>query len=140
MLPVINPLALEGVTLGTANPGAMPGRSPYEIALSEEDRAELKHLAACYTRPHREVLRAKLVLMAADGKTNTEIGEQLGMSRESVGRWRKRFCEQGLDGLKDKARPGRPRRFPPGRGHQGQGGRLRAAQRARRPALALLAG
>jgi DNA-binding CsgD family transcriptional regulator len=118
----------------------VPGRSPYEIALSDEERAELRHLAACYTRPHREVLRAKLVLMAAEGKTNTEIGEQLGMSRESVGRWRKRFCEEGLDGLKDKARPGRPRRFPPGRGHPGQGHRLRVAQRTRRPALALQPG
>ena len=56
----------------------MPGRSPHEIALSEEERAELKHRAACYTRPHREVLRAKLVLLAAEGATNTEIGEQPG--------------------------------------------------------------
>jgi hypothetical protein len=140
VLAVINPLALEGAPPRAANLRGMPGRSPYEITLGDADRAELQHLAACYTRPHREVLRAKLVLMAAEGKTNTEIGEQLGISRESVGRWRKRFCEQGIDGLKDKARPGRPRRFPPGRGHPGQGTRLRAAQRARRPALALLAG
>lgn len=118
----------------------MPGRSPYEVSLSDEERCELEHRAACYTRPHREVLRAKLVLMAADGETNTKIGERLGMSREAVGRWRRRFCEQRLAGLEDQKRTGRPRRFPPGRGHPGQGGRLRPAQRARRPALALLAG
>ena len=118
----------------------MPGRSPYEINLSAEERAELEHRAACYTRPHREVLRAKLVLMAADGETNTEIGERLGISREAVGRWRRRFCEERLDGLSDRARSGRPRRFPPGRGHPGQGRHLRAPARRGRPALALLAG
>jgi transposase-like protein len=115
----------------------MPGRSPYEIVLSDRERAELVHLAACYSRPHREVLRAKLVLMAADGKTNCEIGAQLGMSREAVGRWRRRFCEQGLDGLEDKARPGRPRRFPPGGDRPGQSGRMRSAAHPRRRALAL---
>jgi DNA-binding NarL/FixJ family response regulator len=75
----------------------MPGRSPHEIDLSDAERAELKHLAACYTRPHREVQRAKLVLLAAEGKTNTEIGERLEMSRKAVGRWRKRFCKQGIE-------------------------------------------
>jgi transposase-like protein len=119
--------------------GAMPGRSPYEISLSAEERTELEHRAACYTRPHREVLRAKLVLMAADGDTNTEIGERLGISREAVGRWRRRFSEQRLDGLSDKARSGRPRRFPPGADHRGQGARLRAAGRGL-PALAPLHG
>ena len=117
----------------------MPGRSPHEIVLSDEERGELEHRAACYTRPHREVLRAKLVLMAAEGKTNTEIGERFGMSRKAVGRWRRRFCEERLEGLADKTRSGRPGRFPPGGGHRGQGGRLRAARRGR-PALAPLYG
>ena len=76
----------------------MPGRSPHEVVLSEDERAELQHRAACYTRPHREVQRARLVLLAAEGRTNTEIGERLGMSREAVGRWRRRFCERRLDG------------------------------------------
>src|SRR5829696_4872181 len=106
----------------------MPGRSPYEVVLSEAERAELEHRAACYSRPHREVQRAKLVLLAADGRTNTEIGERLGLSREAVGRWRRRFCERRLDGLEDLERTGRPRRFPPGRGRAGQGDRVRAAQ------------
>lgn len=66
----------------------MAGRSPNEVVLSEPERAALEHVAACYTRPHREVLRAKVVLMAADGLTNTEIGAGLGMSREAAGRWR----------------------------------------------------
>jgi len=115
----------------------MPGRSPNEISLSDEDRAELRHRAACYTRPHREVLRAKIVLMAADGSTNTEIGERLGMTRKSVGRWRKRFCERGIEGIEDLKRTGRPRRFPPGGDRPGQGSRLRSPARPGRPALAL---
>jgi hypothetical protein len=117
----------------------MPGRSPYEVVLGEAERAELEHRAACYTRPHREVQRAKLVLLAAEGRSNVEIGERLGMSREAVGRWRRRFCERRLEGLEDVKRTGRPRRFPPGGGRPGEGGRLRAPARARPPALALLA-
>ena len=116
----------------------MPGRSPHEISLSDEQRAELEHRAACYTRPHREVLRAKIVLMAAEGATNTEIGEQLGMTRKSVGRWRKRFCEQGIEGIEDLKRTGRPRRFPPGGDRPAEGGRLRSPAHPGRPALALL--
>jgi hypothetical protein len=115
----------------------MAGRSPYEVVLSETERVELEHVAACYTRPHREVQRAKLVLMAAQGLTNAEIGVRLGMSREAVGRWRRRFCEGRLEGLRDRPRVGRPRRFPPGGSRAGQGDRVRAAQAARHPALSL---
>ena len=117
----------------------MPGRSPHEVVLSNVERVELEHRAACYTRPHREVQRAKLVLLADEGKTNVEIGERLGMSREAVSRWRGRFCEQRLEGLEDLKRTGRPRRFSPGRGRPGEGDRLRAAPRPGSPALALLA-
>ena len=77
VLPVRNPVPLEGAVTSPVNLRAMPGRSPHEIDLSDAERAELKHLAACYTRPHREVQRAKLVLLAAEGKANTEIGERL---------------------------------------------------------------
>ena len=115
----------------------MAGRSRYRIVLSEEDRSELEHRAVCYSRPHREVQRAKLVLYAAQGMSNVEIGRRLEMLPELVGRWRKRFHDGRLDGLSDKERAGRPRRFPPGAGSRGQGDRVRAAQEAGRPALAL---
>lgn len=114
----------------------MAGPTP-RIVLSAEERCELEHVAACYTRPHQEVQRAKLVLYAADGEPNVQIGRRLDMSPEVVGRWRKRFAEERLEGLKDRPRAGRPRRFPPGRGRTGQGGRVRVAPQARRPALAL---
>jgi DNA-binding NarL/FixJ family response regulator len=58
----------------------MPGPSALEITLDESERGELEHRAACYTRPYREVLRAKLVLLAADGENNMEIAERLGLS------------------------------------------------------------
>jgi hypothetical protein len=111
-----------------------------EIVLSAEERGELEHVAACYTRPHKEVQRAKLVLYAAEGMANVEIGGRLDMSPIVVGRWRRRFHEQRLAGLKDRPRSGRPRRFPPAGGRAGQGDRVRAAAHAGRPAVALLGG
>jgi DNA-directed RNA polymerase specialized sigma24 family protein len=115
----------------------MPGPSAQEIVLEEAERKELVHRAACYTRPHREVLRAKLVLLAVEGRSNAEIGERLGISTKAGGRWRRRVHEQRLEGLADVARSGRPRRFPPSGDRRGQGGRVRAAERGL-PALAAI--
>jgi hypothetical protein len=109
----------------------MPGPNAQEIVLEESERKELEHRAACYTRPHREVLRAKLVLLAAEGVSNAGIAKRLGMSTKAVGRWRGRFHEQRVAGLEDQARSGRPRRFLPGADRRGQGGRVRAAERGR---------
>ena len=118
---------------------AMAGRSPYAIDLSSGERAELEQRVACYTRPFKEVQRAKMILYAAEGLANREIAARLDTAPDVVGRWRKRFHELRLDGLADRPRMGRPRRFPPGRGRSGQGDRLRAARGARPAALALLA-
>src|SRR5512135_1043117 len=115
----------------------MAGRSRYRIELSDEERRELEHRAACYSPPYREVQRAKLVLYAAEGLSNVEIGARLGMMPELVGRWRKRFHDERLEGLQDRERAGRPRRFPPGAGRRGLGDRVRAAQASGRRTLAL---
>src|SRR5713101_3470651 len=115
-------------------------KSPFEIELGEEEMRELRSRAARYTVPHGEVLRAKIVLLAAEGGTNAEIARRLDCSVRTVSLWRKRFFEERLDGLVDRPRPGRPRRFPPGRGRAGEGDCLRVAERARRSRLALLAG
>ena len=48
----------------------MAGRSHYQIVLSDEERQELGHRAACYSQPHRDALRTKLVLYAAEGLSN----------------------------------------------------------------------
>jgi hypothetical protein len=114
-------------------------KSPFEIVLTGEERAELERRVAYYTLPHKVVQRAKMILYAADGLSNAEIARRLETAAEVVGRWRKRFFEERLAGLEDRERAGRPRRFPPGAGRAGEGDRVRAAAHAGRPALALLA-
>ncbi|MDP9458728.1 MAG: IS630 family transposase [Actinomycetota bacterium] len=90
----------------------MSRRSPFLIVLSEADRAVLKARSRAYTAPFAEVVRAKIVLLAAAGVPNTVIAERLDVHVGVVGRWRKRFAEAGLDGLADRPRSGRPRSFP----------------------------
>ena len=114
-------------------------KSRFQILLSGEERAELERRVACYTLPHKVVQRAKMILYAADGQSNAEIARRLETAAEVVGRWRKRFFEERLAGLDDRQRAVRPRRFPPGRDHAGEGDRLRAAARARPALVALLA-
>jgi len=70
-------------------------------------------MARKYTSPYYEVLRAKVILLAAEGLENKEIGERLDLPRQIVSKWRKRFFEQRLAGLQDRPRHGRPCCFPP---------------------------
>ena len=91
----------------------MPRRSPYAIALRQEERRELEARAAKYTLPYFQVLRARMILHAAEGLTNDQIAQRLDTRREVVSLWRKRFFEERLAGLEERARPGRPRSFPP---------------------------
>ncbi len=111
--------------------------SAVDITLSTEERLVLERRAGKLTLSYRDVQRAKIVLYAAEGLSNVEIASRLQMSSKVVGQWRRRFCEQRLDGLQDQPRSGRPRRFPPARGRAGQGDRVRAAQDARPAAIAL---
>ena len=91
----------------------MPRKSPYQIDLSAEEARELNRRAAKYTLPYFEVVRAKMILMAAAGVDNDEIAERLNTRREVVSQWRKRFFEKRLAGLEERVRPGRPRVFSP---------------------------
>jgi putative transposase len=81
------------------------------VVLSEEQKAQLESFAASRSLPHAQVERAKIVLKAAAGMQNIQIAEQLSTTRETVGKWRKRFVEAGIEGLYDELRPGRPRRI-----------------------------
>lgn len=91
----------------------MTRRSPYVIMLSADDRAVLEERARAYTAPFATVVRAKIVLLAADGEPNTRIAERLDVHVGTVGFWRKRYFEAGLAGLADRPRSGRPRSFAP---------------------------
>jgi transposase len=88
-------------------------KSPYLLDLTPDQRAELEGRARRYTLPYRDVVRAKIVLMAADGLDNDEIASRLDTRREIVSKWRKRFYQQGLPGLEERPRGGRPSAFPP---------------------------
>lgn len=91
----------------------MPRKSPYRIDLAADEVAELRRRAAKYTLPYFEVVRAKMILMAAEGMDNDQIAARLDTRREVVSQWRKRFFKERLAGLEERARPGRPRAFPP---------------------------
>jgi hypothetical protein len=91
----------------------MPRKSPYTIDLRADQCAALEAQARRYTLPYRDVVRAKIVLMAADGLGNDQIAARLDTRREIVSRWRKRFFEEGMAGLEERPRGGRPPVFPP---------------------------
>jgi transposase len=91
----------------------MTRRSPFAIVLSDADRAVLEERVRAYTAPFATVVRAKIVLLAAEGESNTKIAERVDVHVGMVGMWRKRFFESGLSGLEDRPRSGRPRSFAP---------------------------
>jgi hypothetical protein len=102
----------------------MPRSSPYVIVLSDDERKHLETTARRYTAPYAEVVRAKLILLAAEGLENEVIGQKLDMPRQVVSNWRKRFYLNRLEGLADKPRSGRPADFPPTAGRGGKGPRV----------------
>lgn len=102
----------------------MSRRSPYRIELPALERERLERRVRRQTATRREVFRAQVVLLAAEGLRNDEIAERLGTARETVSRWRKRYFEEGEAGLRDRPRSGRPRAFSPSGGRRDQGPRL----------------
>ena len=93
----------------------MPRKSPFVIELSKEERIRLEAVARQYTSPYRDVVRARIALYAADGLDNDQIAARLDTPRQIVSKWRKRFFEERLAGLEERARRGRPARFSPQR-------------------------
>ena len=93
----------------------MPRHSPYVVRLAPTERAELEKRSRSYTSLYRDVIRAKIVLYAADGLRNDEIAARLDTPRQIVSKWRKRFFEKRLEGLEEEPRRGRPAGFSPQR-------------------------
>lgn len=85
--------------------------SPFAVSLNDEDRRELKRRVRCGRAEHRTVVRARIVLLAADGATNVEIARRLDIAVNTASKWRKRFATHGIDGLSDLERSGRPKTF-----------------------------
>jgi transposase len=91
----------------------MPRESPYSFVLSAGEKAYLERLSRKYTAPYNVVVRAKIILLAAEGLDNETIGQRLDLPRQIVSKWRKRFYRERIAGLEDRERPGRPSGFPP---------------------------
>jgi transposase len=80
-----------------------------EVVLSDEQRELLERWARRPRSSQALALRCRIVLAAAEGEQSKDIAAALGCSASTVGRWRGRFAERGLDGLHDEPRPGKPR-------------------------------
>jgi DNA-binding NarL/FixJ family response regulator len=91
----------------------MPRISPYKITLTDEEQSYLNSIARKYTAPYRDVIRAQVILLVAEGLENKAIGEKLNLPRKTVSKWRKRFFLQRKRGLEDIPRTGRPFTFSP---------------------------
>lgn len=85
------------------------GRPKAALVVSPEQREQLDSLASSRSLPAGLVTRAKIILLSASGKTNLQIASQLRLTNATTGKWRRRFLEQGVPGLHDELRPGRPR-------------------------------
>jgi transposase len=90
---------------------AIVARRAAEVALTDEQRAQLQRIVRASTSEQRLVKRARVVLLAEKGLTNEEIASLVGLSAHKVGKWRRRFGEDGLEGLADRPRLGGPRRY-----------------------------
>jgi len=82
-----------------------------EIVLTDSEREELGQRVRRRKIGRADAMRAEIVLLAADGLNNCAIAEELGISRLTVGTWRRRFAGKRLDGLDDEPRPGTPRKI-----------------------------
>ncbi len=87
------------------------GRPKKPLSVQPADLEKLRMLAPRPKTAQRLAMRSKIVLQAAQGSSNQEIAQRLGVSGATVGKWRERFRRQGLDGLGDEPRPGAPRKI-----------------------------
>jgi len=86
-------------------------RHAQEIVLDAEMKQQIQARASARTTPQGQSLRLRIVLAAAEGKTNDQIGRELQVCLPAVRKWRGRFAREGLEGLKERPRPGKPRTY-----------------------------
>ena len=88
----------------------MPRGRPIEpVVLTDDEKDRLLSLANSRSLPHGVVRRAQIVLACAQGEANASIARRMRLSDATVGKWRKRYRMQGIEGLHDELRAGRPR-------------------------------
>jgi len=90
------------------------GRPSPPLVLSAEERETLERWARRPKTAQAVAQRARMVLAGAAGKTNGAVAVEVGVTRQTVGRWRRRFGAKRLDGLLDEPRPGAPRKITDG--------------------------
>ena len=78
------------------------GRPLTPLELSPSDREQLESMTRSRSLPHGLVRRAEIVLLAAEGWPNEAVAATVGVSRVTVGKWRRRFLDNGLNGLHDE--------------------------------------
>jgi putative transposase len=85
------------------------------ITLAGDEQSRLESIVRAHSTPQALAFRCQVILRAAapDRPSNLQVASELRCNRHTVGRWRHRYLEQGLSGLQDAPRPGRPRRFSP---------------------------
>jgi hypothetical protein len=91
----------------------MTRKSPFDVNLSGEERLSLEFIARRYTSPYCDVIRARIILLAAEGLPNDVIAARLDTPRQIVSKWRKRFALARMQGLEAQPRGGRKARFSP---------------------------
>jgi hypothetical protein len=104
---------LSGITGVRLNALTMPRTTPYTINLTDSEETALRAIARKYTSPYFNVVRAKAILLAAQGLRNDQIAARVSLPRQIVSKWRKRFFEERLEGLENLPRSGRPPSFSP---------------------------
>src|SRR6266545_939349 len=85
------------------------GRPTVQILLSDDERQTLQRWARRGRSSQALALRCRIVLACAEGWSNVDVGEQLGVHATTVAKWRRRFATRRLEGLADEPRPGVPR-------------------------------
>ncbi len=77
----------------------MPVMTAAALAVSDEQRRSLERMARSTSLPHRTVVQAKALLLAADGVATNEVARRCGTTNESVRAWRRRFEAEGVEGV-----------------------------------------
>ena len=93
----------------------MPVPLAPQVLLADAEQSRLESIVRAHSTPQALAFRCQVILRAAasDHPSNLQVAHELQCNRHTVGRWRQRYLAQGLNGLQDAPRPGRPRRFSP---------------------------